>query len=149
LESVHIGDRAATSLTIESNIDVSITGFAIAEIDLILQSETDALEEDDTHFSDETCPAVTQTGDLWHLGPHRILCGNALQCAFFSSLLNGHLADMVFVDPPYNVPIDGHATGLGSIKHRDFIMAVGEMPGTVQSYWQILGRQRQEISLKQ
>jgi hypothetical protein len=33
----------------------------------------------------------------------------------------------VFTDPPYNVPIDGHASGLGSIRHRDFVMAAGEM----------------------
>ena len=43
--------------------------------------------------------------------------------------MDGQLAEMVFTDPPYNVPIDGHVGGLGSIKHREFAMASGEMTG--------------------
>jgi DNA modification methylase len=41
--------------------------------------------------------------------------------------MNGELADMVFTDPPYNLQIDGHVSGLGAIKHREFAMAAGEM----------------------
>jgi len=41
--------------------------------------------------------------------------------------LNGKQAQTVFTDPPYNVPINGHAGGLGKVKHREFAMASGEM----------------------
>jgi hypothetical protein len=66
-------------------------------------------------------------GDLWQLGKHRILCGNSLKDAAYTHLLNGRKADVVFVDPPYNVAIDGHVSGNGSIQHREFQMASGEM----------------------
>lgn len=70
---------------------------------------------------------VSREGDLWLLGRHRLLCGSALEEATLSVLMGGARASMVFTDPPYNVPIDGHCTGLGSVKHREFAMAAGEM----------------------
>jgi DNA modification methylase len=61
------------------------------------------------------------------LGTHKVLCGDALKAESYQALLGGERARMVFTDPPYNVPIDGHVCGSGAIKHRDFIMASGEM----------------------
>jgi DNA modification methylase len=69
----------------------------------------------------------SKLGDLWHLGGHRILCGNALDPEAFALLMGAERASMVFTDPPYNVPIEGHASGLGTIHHRPFPMASGEM----------------------
>jgi DNA modification methylase len=66
-------------------------------------------------------------GDLWQLGPHRLICGNALEPATVAALMCGERAQMIFTDPPYNVPIQGHVGGLGTIKHREFAMAAGEM----------------------
>jgi DNA modification methylase len=57
------------------------------------------------------------------------LCGNALDAAAFAALMGDDRAAMGFTDPPYNVPIDGHASGLGAIHHRPFPMASGEMDG--------------------
>jgi DNA modification methylase len=71
--------------------------------------------------------AVTVSGDLWQLGKHRVLCGNSLVAASYERLMDGARADLVITDPPYNVVIDGHATGLGKIQHRGFGMASGEM----------------------
>ena len=71
--------------------------------------------------------AVTISGDLWQLGKHRVLCGNSLVAASYERLMDGAKADLVITDPPYNVVIDGHATGLGKIHHREFEMASGEM----------------------
>ena len=68
-----------------------------------------------------------QLGDIWHLGPHRLICGNALEAETYDRLLGDERAQMVFTDPPYNVPIDGHVGGSGRIKHREFAMAAGEM----------------------
>src|SRR5262249_17727726 len=70
---------------------------------------------------------ICRPGDLWRLGRHRILCGNALEPLHFETLMQGQVADAVFTDPPYNVPINGHASGRGQTQHREFAMASSEM----------------------
>jgi DNA modification methylase len=113
------------------DFSIEVTGFEIAEIDLRIASLDDppppAEDPADTVPDVASGSAVTKPGDLWLLGRHRVLCGNALDVVCFRSLMGEDRAAMVFTDPPYNVPIDGHATGLGSIRHRSFAMAVGEM----------------------
>jgi hypothetical protein len=71
--------------------------------------------------------AVTCLGDLWRLGDHKLLCGDARDPETYTTLLDEERARLMFADPPYNVRIDGHVGGLGSIKHREFAMASGEM----------------------
>jgi DNA modification methylase len=66
-------------------------------------------------------------GDLWILGNHRLLCGDARAPSDYQRLLEGQSADVVLTDPPFNVPIDGHVSGLGKVKHQEFAMASGEM----------------------
>jgi DNA modification methylase len=112
-----------------ADFDVTITGFEVAEIDLILQ---EAMQEDpdDTIEPINTGPAITKPGDLWLLGKHRILCGSALEEASFSVLMGSHKAHMAFVDPPYNIVIEGNVSGKGAVKHEDFKMASGEMDET-------------------
>ena len=56
-----------------------------------------------------------------------MICGNALEAATYARLLGDERAQLVFTDPPYNVPIDGHVCGKGSVRHREFAMASGEM----------------------
>ena len=70
---------------------------------------------------------MTQVGDLWIAGEHRIFCGDALKPESYGSVLGGDRADMVFADPPYNVAIEGNVSGHGATKHDDFAMATGEM----------------------
>jgi hypothetical protein len=113
-------------LTVQTDFDITITGFEVPEIDLILQQAADVPDEDPVDTS-QAGPAVSELGDLWALGDHRIFCGNSLLEASFSTLLNGKLADMVLCDPPYGVKINGHATGNGATKHREFAMGCGEM----------------------
>jgi DNA modification methylase len=72
-------------------------------------------------------PAVTRPGDLWQIGPHRLICGDATNLETSARLLDGERAQMIFTDPPYNVKIDGHVSGLGAVKHREFAVASGEM----------------------
>ncbi|MHC4406426.1 MAG: site-specific DNA-methyltransferase [Planctomycetota bacterium] len=116
---------------IELDFDVEITGFETAEIDLLIESLDASGEEsdpaDEVPEIDEHVPAVTQPGDLWVLGAHRLLCADALKPESHERLMDGAKATMVFTDPPYNVPIDGHVCGLGKVKHREFAMASGEM----------------------
>ena len=113
------------------NLDFSLdaTGFEMGEIDLRIESLAPA-DKDDDDIADPGAtygPPVCQPGDLWLLGPHRLYCGSALDSGAYSLLMDGERAAIVFTDPPYNVPIDGHASGLGATRHREFVMASGEM----------------------
>lgn len=116
---------------IDVEFDVSLTGFSLAEIDLTLDKARDASANTpaDTadHVPEIPANAVSRSGDLWRLGRHRLLCGNALEAGHVKQLLEGEKADLIFTDPPYNVRIDGHVCGLGSIHHREFAYASGEM----------------------
>ncbi len=113
------------------DFDVSLTGFSLAEVDLILDTAQEADPGGRPGPEDEMPPraefAVSQPGDVWLLGRHRLLCGDARDRAAYAALLEGGKADAVFTDPPYNVPIDGHVSGLGQVRHREFAMGVGEM----------------------
>jgi DNA modification methylase len=116
------------------DFNVEVTGFEMGEIDLRIASLDEPTERDDDpadvvpKVSDG--PAVGKLGDLWLLDRHRVLCGSALDAAAIGDLLGEERAAVVFTDPPYNVPIDGHARGLGAIHHRPFPMASGEMDST-------------------
>lgn len=115
-------------LTIDGNFDVTITGFEVPEIDLIIeQARGQAPDKDDVFQIEETNQTVTQSGDVWTLGRHRVLCANSLDEASFRTLMVHRQTNLVFVDPPYNVAIDGNVSGNGSIRHRDFVMAAGEL----------------------
>ena len=115
---------------LDIDVDVTITGFETAEIDLIIDGQ-DVIEPDkDDEIPDLPSPedAISRLGDLWELGNHRLLCGNALELSDLVRLMDGlPPARMVFTDPPYNVAVGGHVSGLGRIKHREFAMASGEM----------------------
>jgi 16S rRNA G966 N2-methylase RsmD len=113
------------------NFEVELTGFETAEIDLIIDEGSNASGESGEGEDDMPVyaagPAVTQLGDLWELGSHRLLCADARVRASYERVLDDRKADFVFTDPPYNVPIDGHVCGLGRIRHADFAMGCGEM----------------------
>jgi DNA modification methylase len=112
----------------DSGFDVSITGFSLAEVDSLIEGK--AVEEDGNPADDllpKEVPPRCKFGDIWQLGPHRLICGDALDPAVIDLLMDGNQARMVFTDPPYNVPIAGHVSGLGKVKHREFAQASGEM----------------------
>jgi DNA modification methylase len=113
------------------DFDIEVTGFEVGEIDLLIEAldDTPAAGSDPADILPEVsaAPLVSKLGEVWVLGRHRILCGNALDPQAFTALMGAERAVMVFTDPPYNVPIEGHASGLGAIHHRLFPMASGEM----------------------
>jgi DNA modification methylase len=119
------------------DFDLEATGFEAPEIDLRIQS-LDPPEESagDDDFEVPEGEPVSRPGDLWHLGRNRLLCANALETGSYETLLVGERASAVFTDPPYNVPIDGHVTGNGGRKYREFPMASGEM--TFEEFCQFL-----------
>lgn len=115
---------------IDIDFDVTLTGFEMAEVDLLLGADQGAEAKADP--ADQvpavaTGSAVTQLGDAWRIGRHRLVCGDALESETYARLLASEKAQMVFTDPPYNVKIDGHVSGLGIAKHREFTFASGEM----------------------
>jgi hypothetical protein len=114
---------------LDSEFDLTLIGFETAEIDILLDSAQahGPDEADNVPEIDDTKPAVTRPGDLWILGKHILLCADARRADSFDRLLHGERADLVFIDPPYNVPIHGNVSGLGSMRHREFVMASGEM----------------------
>ena len=117
-------------LDLEAGFDVSLTGFTLAEVDSLIDGR--AVEEagnpgDDVLPEASDGPLRSKPGDIWQLGPHRLICGSALDPATVDLLMDGAKARMVFTDPPYNVPIAGHVSGLGKVKHREFAQASGEM----------------------
>ena len=116
-------------INLDTNFDVTLTGFDVPEIDLILEEANcgSKADQDDQFAIPGTRSAVSHAGELWLLGKHRVLCGSSLESRCFELLMGSQRADVVFTDPPYNVPIDGHAIGNGSVHHPDFAMASGEM----------------------
>jgi DNA modification methylase len=116
-------------LSVQPNFDVTVTGFEMGEIDIIIgeASANEADEADAIPKIDRTLPAVSQPGDCWQIGDHVLMCGDALKTDSYQQLLGGKRAQMVFTDPPYNVQIAGNVSGLGKARHREFAMASGEM----------------------
>ena len=119
---------------VDLEFDVEITGFSLAEIDFVLDEAGEA-DPDGSDAPEDAVPPitgdpVTRMGDLWQLGRHRLICGDTRDAAAMDQLLDGGRADLVFTDPPYNVAIDGNVCGLGSVKHREFAFASGEMSRT-------------------
>jgi len=117
---------------IELGFDIEATGFHLAEIELKIANID--LEGDGTGTADEdervlvaSGPAITRPGDQWGMREHRLLCADAREATSWDKLLDGVVADILFADPPYNVPIEGHVSGLGKYKHREFAMASGEL----------------------
>lgn len=108
------------------SFDVEAAGFSVGEIDLMVAAAADDGEDRDDVLPDPSS-AITQAGDIWDLGDHVVLAGSALDDASYPALMADDQAHLVFSDPPYNVPIDGHVSGLGKVKHREFAQASGEM----------------------
>jgi DNA modification methylase len=105
------------------DFDLSLTGFSSGEIDVALKAANDP--------EDELIPAVpteprTKIGDIWILGNHRLACGDGRDVEFLRRVVGEDASiDAAFLDPPYNVKINGHANAAG--RHREFAMASGEM----------------------
>lgn len=127
-------DRQAAALEIgelrplleAEGLSIDLTGFAPAEIDSLFDDHAEPEIDPIDGLSQCAQKPVTQVGDLWLMGPHRLICGDARKGADFDALLLNDRAAMVLTDPPYNVRISG-IQGRGKIKHREFAEASGEM----------------------
>lgn len=117
LLKLELGELSA----LDVEFDLTLTGFSTGEIDVLLS---------DVEPDDEVIPAApseprTRLGDVWQLGDHRIGCGDARDESFLRAVVGDVEIDAAFLDPPYNVQVNGHVNTKG--RHREFAMASGEM----------------------
>lgn len=124
-----LGEQLKALSEVELDFNLDVIGFEVAEIDSIIEglSPVTESEPDPADVIADAGAAVTQVGDLWLLGRHRVLCGNSLDDRDYEQLMQDRRASAVFTDPPYNDPIDGYVAGFGKSHHREFAMASGEM----------------------
>jgi len=88
--------------------DVSLTGFDIAELnELFGEPYTKEDDFDAEAVASEIKTPITQPGDVWRLGKHRLICGDSTKTDDVAKLMNGIEADLVLTDPPYNVDYQG------------------------------------------
>ena len=125
---------------IDLEFSLEAIGFDMGQIDFRIETMTvaQADEKADEDVLPAVGPTVTRPGDLWELGPHRVYCEALLESDLFAALMHGEQAEVVFTDPPYNVRIHGHVSGLGAVRHREFVMACGEMD--LDEYTQFLAK---------
>jgi DNA modification methylase len=122
--AAELGELA--NLLPELDLTLDITGFAPAEIDNLLGDLVDREDDPADDHPEIAKVSVSRPGDLWVLGQHRLLCGDATNAADVAVLMGGELAAMMFSDPPYNVRV-ASIQGRGAIKHREFVAGSGEM----------------------
>lgn len=114
-------------LELDAGFDLELTGFAAGELEGLLEAIDKENSEEEVPEVRANSRAVSEPGQLWQLGRHRLICGDSRDPAVYERLLGSERAQMVFTDPPYNVPVNGHVCGLGKVKHAEFAMASGEM----------------------
>jgi DNA modification methylase len=125
-ELLSIELRELIDLLPVEGLDISLTGFATPEIDSLLADMTSSrLDPEDALPALPQTP-VTRRGDLWQLGKHRLLCGDAREPSDIDRLMNGSCAAAVFTDPPYNLRVRAIG-GRGRTQHPEFAFASGEM----------------------
>ncbi len=124
-----LGEEIQALIEIDLGFSIVAIGFAVPEVDCLIEglNPEDSGDPADDIASMKSPPRRCHPGDIFQLGKNRLVCGDARDMGTVSALMNGAKAQMVFTDPPYNVPIDRNAGGHGKIKHREFGMANGEL----------------------
>lgn len=102
----------------DADFNLDLTGFEAPEIDqLFSKVHNKEVKEDDFDVDGElTKPTISKQGDIWHLGKHRVICGDSTKPETYQLLLGDKKANLVVTDPPYNVNVEETA---GKIKNDD------------------------------
>lgn len=106
-------------------VQIELVGWSTGEVDKILDLSIELESDNPDEVPELPVEPVSQMGDLWLLGKHRLLHGSSLDAAAWAVLMNGQLADLSLNDGPWNVPINGHVSSSG--RFQEFAMASGEM----------------------
>lgn len=127
-DDAKLASELAAIATLDGELDLALTGFDGGALEKLLEAvAAGPVAGDDVPEPDSDAPVVSRSGDVWLMGAHRLVVGDARDREVFEQLMRGEKAQMVITDPPYNVPINGHVCGLGKVKHEEFAMASGEM----------------------
>lgn len=130
-DDILLAEQLKELSALDLDFSLEVMGFEMGEIDFRvegLNAKPDALSDPADEIQPKVAlPPVAQLGDLWLLNQHRLYCGSGLDASALALLMGEDRAAMVFTDPPYNVRINGHVSGLGKIHHGEFLMACGEM----------------------
>jgi DNA modification methylase len=121
-----LGETLRDLSVADLDFELDAIGFSVGEIDLRIDGLDEVGPTEDPPVVIEAEP-ISRSGDLWHLGRHRLLCGDALDSDSWERLMEGEKAAIGFSDPPYNLPVHGFISGLGRTRHREFAMGSGEM----------------------
>ncbi len=108
------------------DFDLEALAIPQAELDRLFGNDALAATDDDQDFAANQGPDISQLGDLWEIGPHRLLHGDSLCSTSYEALMGGEKAAFVLSDVPFNLPANA-ISGLGKHKHQDFIQAAGEL----------------------
>ena len=114
-------------LTLDASYNTELTGFGAEELSVRFDTADSKEEVADPAIPEVQTTAITRPGDMWCIGDHLAICGDATEAATYVTLLGRERPVMVFADAPYNCPINGHVSGKGKVKHREFLVASGEM----------------------
>jgi DNA modification methylase len=110
----------------DAGYDLTLTGFSIEELDNLTLAPEPEADPDDA--PDKPAEPVTKPGDVWILGPHRLVCGDSTSVTSLDRLMLGAPADVCWTDPPYNVAYETKAgkianDDLDDQEFRDFLSA--------------------------
>jgi DNA modification methylase len=126
-DSEKLRSEVAAILEADEDFDLELTGFDGGELEALLAAIDTGGGPEDVIPDVDKAAQVSGRGDMWLLGKHRLICGDARDPEVYHRLLGEDRAQMVITDPPYNVSVNGHICGLGKVQHAEFMMASGEM----------------------
>lgn len=118
--------REELGVLIDLGFELELTGLDTIEIDTLLSFDDTDPGEDNIELPDEDVRPVSRPGDCWHNGDHRLFHGDSTQGASYERVLEGRLAQLIVTDPPFGNAIANNVSGLGRVKHANFIAGSGE-----------------------
>jgi len=130
--------QAELKLLTDADFEIETTGYTTGEVDIIFDSfGTPAIDRADKVVEPDTSvPATSRRGDVWQLGSHRVLCGDATCPADYDQLLQGRAVRLTATDAPYNLEVGGCVST--TEKYREFKNGSGEM--TSAQFTEFLGK---------
>ena len=124
-----ITQKSFSDFTCDLNIedikfDINLPEIKLDVVNLNSSEEENIVEEEE--IEEKNIQLITNLNDIWELNEHRILCGDCLDKRNIERLMNNKIANMIFIDPPYNLRVDSFCN-TGNTKHKEFQKASGEL----------------------
>lgn len=110
--------KLEAELMMLADTDIDMTVFGFEDFDL---EEPEEVVEDEAPEVDEDAEPITQTGDIWQLGRHRLMCGDSTDPLNIKLLMHGKKADLVFTDPPYGMKKEADGIANDNLNYDDLL----------------------------